>query len=240
MYGIESWAWYGVFAYASTFAVYNGQRLLKAQDSSPTKWLQWVNRNKYAIGGFVLGHGILGIYTLLFHLTIRLEVIAILVPLGIVSALYVIKIGKQNLRLVPYLKIHLIAVSWAGILVIIPLLNEHVKADLLLLGIAHFLYVFAVAIPFDIRDLNYDLPSQKTVPQVLGIARAKQLGILSLVVFIGIMISLNNLLITTPLFYLAMASQMMLIGFTNEKRGEMYFAGLIDGAIALLGIAYLV
>jgi len=40
------------------------------------------------------------------------------------------------------------------------------------------------------------------------------------------------------LFYIAIITQLVLLIGMNEKRNDMYCAGLIDGAIAILGLSY--
>ncbi|MGB0915022.1 MAG: hypothetical protein ACPGVI_03075, partial [Crocinitomicaceae bacterium] len=44
--GIDEWLKYGLFAFFSTMAVYNGQRLFKSEQPNQTPWLKWVKRNQ--------------------------------------------------------------------------------------------------------------------------------------------------------------------------------------------------
>ena len=154
------------------------------------------------------------------------------------SVFYVIRIGNRNAREVPYLKIHLIAFTWVFVIVLFPLLNENSDANALWIFIAHYFYVVGVTIPFDIRDLKYGDPSHKTIPQVLGVFFAKLNGIVLLLLFSGIMMWHESALISNSIFHLAVGIQILLIAFMNEKRSDFYCAGLIDGAIVLLGVSY--
>jgi hypothetical protein len=43
---------------------------------------------------------------------------------------------------------------------------------------------------------------------------------------------------TNSVFYFAILAQMILVIFMNERRSDLYCAGLIDGSIALLGASY--
>ena len=49
--------------------------------------------------------------------------------------------------------------------------------------ICRFLFVFAICIPFDIRDLKYDESNLKTLPIIFGASKARLIGLLSLLVF---------------------------------------------------------
>ena len=137
------------------------------------------------------------------------------------------------------LKIHLIAFSWVTVLILFPALNEGIFNDALVwMAIAHYFYVIAVTIPFDIRDLKFDRESQMTIPQVVGQGWAKVSSIVLLVVFSGLMIWKMPNLLVNPMFYGAVLVQLLLTVFMNETRGDIYCAGAIDGSIALLGISY--
>ena len=48
-----------------------------------------------------------------------------------------------------------------------------------------FLFVVAITLPFDIRDVDFDDATLKTIPQVLGVIYAKRFGILCLMLFVG-------------------------------------------------------
>lgn len=119
------------------------------------------------------------------------------------------------------------------------MLNEGVTDQVFEYGIAHYAYVLAVTIPFDIRDLKYDSKSQKTIPQVMGVNASKVLSIALLFACMSLLFALVPALKENYLFYLAVGIQMLLVGFMSESRSDLYCAGYIDGSIALLGLSYL-
>ena len=121
---------------------------------------------------------------------------------------------------------------------VFPLLNESIDANILHYAIAHYVYVIAITIPFDIRDLKYDSPEQKTIPQILGVAGSKFTACLLLLIFTGMMVALRTELQFSPLFYLGVLAQLILILLMNEKRSDLYCAGWIDGSISLIGASY--
>lgn len=158
---------------------------------------------------------------------------------GVVSFFYVFRIKGKNLREVPYMKIHFISFTWAAVLILFPMLNEKGwSEDVIWQSIAHYFFVLALTIPFDIRDVKYDAAFQKTIPQVLGVAWAKVISIVFLVTFMAIMLLVNEAVLFNFGFYFAGFIQLLLILYTNEVRGDLYCAGAIDGSIGLVGLSY--
>lgn len=164
--------------------------------------------------------------------------VTIIAVSALVSLLYVKRIKGRNLREIPYIKIHLIALTWVVVLIAFPMLNEGETDQLVWISVAHYLYVLAVTIPFDIRDLKYDNPSQKTIPQVIGVEASRILSLFLLVVFSVMMLYIDPRLWANAMFYTAVLIQMLLVLLMNEDRPDTYCAGYIDGAIAILGLSY--
>ena len=235
---IENWNWYGLLTFFSTLAVYNGQRLFKAKSKFKTPWLSWVNNNQKLIGfGTFLSLCSAG-YIFLEIWNFNWVSFMLLSISGIVSILYVVKIKGRNMRELPYLKIHLIALTWIAVIIAFPILNEGLQTEIATVLFAHYCYVLAVTIPFDIRDLKFDDKEHNTIPQMVGIKASKTLSLVSLTLFTLLMVSVENKLKTNGLFYGGVLVQMILVIFMNEKRSDIYCAGLIDGAIALVGLSY--
>lgn len=236
--GIENWLFYGLFAMFSTLVAYNGQRLMKAKDAVKTPWLNWVKKHATVLFLLTLIAALAAGICLIEIIQFKYDAILLLIFASVSSVLYVIRIGTKNAREVPYLKIHLIAFTWVFVLILFPILNENLEAKTFWLFVAHYFYIVAVTIPFDIRDLKYDPPAHKTIPQVLGVFFAKMNGVVLLILFFAIMCWLEPELLSNWFFHLAVGSQMLLILFITEKRSDFYCAGLIDAAICLLGISY--
>lgn len=203
-----------------------------------TPWLSWVDRNQTIIFlGVILSFSMtamifLRIQKITFNLGLLLAVSSI------ISFFYVIRIRGKNMRELPFIKIHLIAFTWVVILILFPILNENIETTVVDFSIAHYAYVLAVTIPFDIRDLKYDSPKQKTIPQFFGVFGAKVIGVVLLLFFDGYMVSVLNELMYSPLFHGAVLVQVILIIYMSENKREYYCAGLIDGSIMLLGMSY--
>lgn len=236
--GIENWLLYGLFALFSTLAVYNGQRLFKAEKTKHTPWLLWVKKHEKVLLLFVVTCSLVSIILLFLLQHFNLKALLVLGLTGLISVFYVIKLGKRNLREIPIIKIHLISITWIVILFFFPIINENIKGVSFGYIFSHYFYVLAVTIPFDIRDLKYDLPTQKTIPQVLGVQMSKFISILLLIVFVLIVTTTQPMLKFNYFFFFSVFIQMLLVFFMNEKRSDLYCAGAIDGAIALLGVSY--
>lgn len=238
--GIDNWINYGLFAFFSTLAVYNGQRLFKSEQRIQSPWLSWVKKHRNPLTIIVVLSSVASLLTLFSVLNFNWFTILILIVSGVVSGLYVIRIKGKNMREIPYLKIHLIAFAWTMIIIVFPIINEGIDASAIYVGFAHYLFFLGVTIPFDIRDLKYDKSDHKTIPQVSGIPAAKGIGVLAIVAFSVLMALLIPSLQQSILFYIAVISQLVLLLGMNEKRSDVYCAGLIDGAIAILGISYFI
>lgn len=166
------------------------------------------------------------------------KTIFLLVCSSLISTFYIVRFAGVNLRELPYIKIHMIALSWAGMLILFPMINESISEHVVVYTIAHYLYVVGVTIPFDIRDLKYDKAMQRTIPQVLGVNWARILSAFLILSFSLLMLYTAPSLWYSPLFYLAIAIQLALAIGMNENQSDVYCAGGIDGAIALLGLSY--
>lgn len=236
--GIGQWLYYGLFAFFSTLVAYNGQRLFKAKESKKTPWLDWVSKHSRSLWATTLFSAFAAGFCLIQIIQLKYDALLLLIFASVSSVLYVIRIGNKNAREVPYLKIHLIAFTWVFVLVLFPILNENIEAHVLWMFVAHYFYVVAVTIPFDIRDLKYDNPSHKTIPQVIGVFFAKMNGIILLMLFSGIMLWQEPALTSNWMFHFAVIVQIFLVANMNEKRSDFYCAGLIDGAIMILGLSY--
>lgn len=235
---------FGGFAFFGTLAVYNGQRLFKVSDVK-TPWLTWVQDRSSAIRMLTIIASVLSLVISLIVVYNRdfVRIAIWMSPAVLISFLYIFRLKGKNLRDVPNLKIHLIAFSWVFILILFPfLVRFYVTMDFIrpfiALIIGHYFYVIAVTIPFDIRDLKYDKDNQKTIPQRLGVNGSKLIAIGLLLVSAIFLTGLTPIRIDNYWFYGAILVQIILVLGMNTERSDLYCAGWIDGAIALLGLAY--
>ncbi|WP_303318185.1 hypothetical protein Q4Q34_11245 [Flavivirga abyssicola] len=92
---------------------------------------------------------------------------------------------QHNLRSIGGLKIYLIALIWAGVTVLLPLINNNyvISIDVVLTTIQRYLFIIVLMFPFEIRDLRYDSLKLSTIPQKIGIKPTKIIGSVLLLLF---------------------------------------------------------
>ena len=139
------------------------------------------------------------------------------------SLFYVVPISKKNdspiaLRSISFLKLFLIAFSWAGVTVLVPFINYNIElhSKEIIIFIQRFLFLLAITIPFDIRDMDFDNVNLKTLPQYIGIQKSKVVGLFLLMLFLGLEIfknpiernfRINFIVALISLFFLMKATQ---------------------------------
>ena len=120
-----------------------------------------------------------------FGWLLPLKTLAYFAPFGVFTILYIIPfLGgfQKNLRGISYLKIFVVAGVWAGVTTSIPLLANGYEfdSDLILFFIQRLLFVLALILPFEIRDMQLDLEDVRTLPQKIGIEQTKKIGLVLL------------------------------------------------------------
>lgn len=146
---------------------------------------------------------------------------------------------KRNLRTFSGVKIFVVALVWAGVTVFIPWSNtsEALTLDIWLTFFQRFLVVIVCTLPFEIRDLRFDAASLKTIPQQLGIRKAKIVGAILLVVAVFLEgfkheLSLNHAL---SLWFACLLILLFLLYATKHQ--HRYFASFWVEAIPLIWLA---
>lgn len=138
---------------------------------------------------------------LFFGSQLDLKTILLFIPFGLLTLLYAVPfLGgfAKNLRNIPSIKIIIIGLVWAGVTVLIPLIDEKVSINsrVLLIFLQRFLFVIVLTLPFDIRDFRFDKKHLQTIPQLIGVERAKRLGF----ILLGVTIVLEFLITPSPDF----------------------------------------
>ena len=124
---------------------------------------------------------------------VSLEILLYSALFGALTLLYALPVfsRRRNLRNIPGIKIFIIALVWAGVTVVLPLTGAKnvIFRDLLVELIQRFLLVLVWILPFEIRDLKYDLEELGTIPQRIGVTPTKIFGLilLSIVVLLELL-----------------------------------------------------
>ena len=175
------------------------------------------------------------IFLIIFTLKLKTVAIFLLIPFALATFFYVVPFTpkNKNLRDISRLKLFLIAISWGGITVLFPIINNDylLTKDVWFVFFQRFIFLFSITIPFDIRDLKHDTPEIKTLPQTIGIKKSKLLGSVLLLIFflsdfIRFSIFENSVTITSLLTILSF----VLLNIANENRSKYYTSFWIEAA----------
>lgn len=233
------------FTFFSTLASYNFMRLYQLLDSKgePKAPLhRWVDQHRWLIAALVF----IGLTGALFQF-FRFKPLTqwFIIPLGALSFLYAVRLpgmGGRRLREVPGFKIFLIAALWAMVTVTLPAIESGAFGTMegAVLTLERFLFIFAITLPFDIRDLPFDGPNMFTLPQRYGINGAKGIGLFALLAMDLIIVlewglgfySLAEMLCLIAVAELAAVA----LFFSNPERPEPYFSVGVEG-LSLLWLA---
>jgi 4-hydroxybenzoate polyprenyltransferase len=178
----------------------------------------------------------------------KITVLMTLFPLGIITFLYSFPIYKKGIQLfrlreVPLAKIFIISFVWSSTSILLPIVQAGLKISplmILLLTAERFLFVFAITVPFDIRDIESDIKAGlKTLPIIVGEKRAIKFANLSLVLF-GIL-SNTHYLISGQLFILlafdvSLIVTWIILNYNPLKKHPHYHYGFLDGMMTLQGL----
>ncbi|WP_214072138.1 UbiA family prenyltransferase [Mucilaginibacter sp. dw_454] len=172
----------------------------------------------------------------------------LLIFLGLISVAYslpLFTLGDQKfgLRNIPGLKQFLITLVWTMSIVLLPILEAQdmhltniTMRDTTLLLAKRFLFIGALTIPFDIRDLFEDRESGlKTVPVVVGEKRAYLFCQFLLAGYVILLFLYRNSGFNANFF--ALTSTALLAGWlifkSKWKRNEYYYFFYLDGVLIL-------
>jgi 4-hydroxybenzoate polyprenyltransferase len=141
---------------------------------------------------------------------------------------------KLRLRDFNGIKIFLVASVWAYVTVLLPALQYPVaQSTIIWMFIERFIFVFAITLPFDIRDLKVDEFNQvKTIPSVLGINRTLLLAMGLLDIFWIICYFSYDLNVFWAMLATALFTA-LLIYQSPKQQHDYYFTGFLDGTMIL-------
>jgi 4-hydroxybenzoate polyprenyltransferase len=178
---------------------------------------------------------------------VSISIVLLMVPLGLISIGYALPLFRRKthafrLREVPMLKIFIISLVWAVTTVIIPLLDQKLpilNMEVFLIWLRRMLYIFAITVPFDIRDQAEDARNKlKTLPGAFGVKGAKIIAATALVFFMVLLFikpceqqhfsMVNGFEI--PLMVSAFIAAVFIYK-TNDSRNKYYYLFLLDGTM---------
>lgn len=144
---------------------------------------------------------------------------------------------KSNFRNWSGVKIYLVALSWAIVTVIMPILNSGIAIDytIWMYALQRFLLVFVLMLVFEIVDLAKDDLSLQTIPQQIGITKTKWLGYGLLLMYLILEFFRNN--INFQLLFLLLLVVLSLY-FAKPQRSKYYTSFWVEMVPVLWWVIY--
>jgi len=246
------WHPYLFIIFFATLFEYNLHRLITVvtnKEALNSEKHQWVRENLKKFY-FLVFISVAGFITVAFMA--KKEVLITFTPIAALTLLYSVPISGNRkhlfrLREIPYLKIFLIAFVWSSSTILLPVIqsDDTFSCSQVTIFLAErFLFVFAIAIPFDIRDLEVDKQEGlNTIPMLMTEKKALLLSYFALLGFFLISffhyLKLNNWFIIWALGISA-ATTFLFLRARNIRKLSWYHYGVLDGTMLLQGLLVLV
>jgi 4-hydroxybenzoate polyprenyltransferase len=144
-------------------------------------------------------------------------------------------IAGKRLRDFSFLKIFMLSIIWALVTVLLPFdyFGNDYDSRLGLLLVERAIFVFAIAIAFDIRDMEFDKTLEvKTIPIALGKFSSFLLAGMLLIIW-AIIVHFIYLPLTAILLNLIALLSIGLIYGAQKERPVCYYQFLLDGTLLL-------
>jgi hypothetical protein len=232
--------WLVLFA---TIFVYNAHNLLKSD--RPVEFMgprqRWVQLNRNFLVGL---SGASALIIMLLLLNNGTRQLLLLLHLGLLAIAYTLPLvpwrgSWRALREVPLIKAFLVAYVWAAATVLLPLppfsmdtLGHEAKQLLL----ERFLFLFSLALLFDIRDEELDRNQQTlTFPNLLGTKLTRGLSLLVLLVFCVLAVMWHSGREMVALVASAVVSGVVVV-FSKPDNEDAFFLGWADGMMLLQAV----
>jgi 4-hydroxybenzoate polyprenyltransferase len=244
---------YPMFLICGTWLFYQGHRYIS---SKIQKWKGYPNFSSAPNRlSFYLS---IPVAILLIGCAIEIGLINLLplIPAYIVAALYLIPAfsNRQRLRDLGIFKIFYITFVWTWVTAFWPtylfvLEGSMEWLNLLAFNLERGMFIFALTIPFDIRDLALDGKEKLvTIPGTLGIIQAKKISIIALILHIFLLGWLLHIfqypyIMIAILATFSILPAYLILSSTKDSK-DSHFSGWIDGtilieAVLLIAISYI-
>ena len=242
---------YLLLLFFATIFDYNLHRLItvlinkEALNSVKHKWV----KQNLLLFYLLVAFSVLGFCWTVFYADIK--VLIALAPLAGITLFYSLPIFKNKktifrLREIPCLKIFLISFVWSASTIFLPIIQSSAvfnKEQVVFIFIERFLFVFAITIPFDIRDMRADAKEKlTTIPILIGKKNALILSNFVLVLFTLLCVAHyrhTHFVLIIVAFVLSAISTFYFINSKKMQVKHFYHYGILDGTLLLQGLLVL-
>ncbi|MES2382842.1 MAG: UbiA family prenyltransferase [Bacteroidota bacterium] len=245
------WHPYLFLIFFATLFEYNLHRLITVitnKEALQDPKHKWVNNNLPAFY-FIVAVSVIGF--VIAVLLAKNTVLITLIPIALITLFYSTPLtnkskGLFRLRQIPFLKIFLIAFVWSTITILLPVIHSGISilhTHVLSMLVERFLFVFAITLPFDVRDIDADKQEGlQTIPLHIGENNAMRLANFSLGLCFGI--CLVHYIYTQqwfiiPAICISVISTFIFLKNKYLKTLPLYHYGILDGTMLLQGLLVL-
>lgn len=241
----------------ATFFTYNFQRIVRFEQQPTSTYLlnsrlEWMYNNRNYLKSATIASTV---FMLNAIFSLHFSGVLVLFLVGFIAIFYVIKFIPYkkkwlSLREIPYLKLFLIALVWSGVTVGLPFLNQKnlpvFSTNFYLILMQQFLFILAITIPFDSRDIEFDTTQNiKTLPILFGKKKAVLLSVLLLLVCIALSVFKWQNSPNEPHYVfwyesIAFLITTIIIIPTKNVQHELYYALFIEGTMLLLAFSVII
>lgn len=175
-------------------------------------------------------------------------VLLTLLPIGIITLFYSLPIFKTKkiifrLREIPFLKIFMISFVWSASTILLPILqsgNSYDRWHIITMLVERFMFVFAITIPFDIRDMKADEKAGlQTIPLIIGEKKAILVANVYILLFLILCLFHyynTNLAFILPALIISAITTFLFINSEKLKTAKLYHYFILDGTMLLQGL----
>jgi 4-hydroxybenzoate polyprenyltransferase len=173
------------------------------------------------------------------------EVLLALLPIAFMTLFYTLPIYRVKQRLlrlreIPGLKIFLISFVWAAVTVLLPVIQSDQDFDLTHIATMiaeRFFFVFAITVPFDIRDMAVDKwAGLKTIPVIYGVEKSIRYASASVLFFMVIaFFHYSSMGLYDQVLACSVSGVITLISIRSPRLQALpfYHYGILDGAMII-------
>ena len=219
--------------FCCTLVIYNLDRLVEPNPGE-SEHEQWVERHLKFLWVLTACSAIAAVYlsTRLSHVALISLPIAGVVAIGYCLPVLPYRGRWYRLKAVPGAKLLLIALVWTYATAGLPMLESGItlNSSNAMILLTRFFFIAAVALPFDLPDMQRDQRSGiKTIPTLLGIRATRSVAW-------GLVIASAFTAILTPwpaasALLISCACTAGLISMLSPQRGVFYFMVALDGML---------
>lgn len=230
-----------LFVFFSTVFTYSFLKFRKGESDTLTNHQQWADAHPQLQRNITL---VALIGTAVFFLQLGFTQKLYALGLAAFTALYALvelpfRGKKVRLRNIGLLKTAFVAIVWSVTTVIIPLSEIDLQDNaLLFLLLRRFLFVLALTICFEIKDMEADNRAAiKTLPMYLGVSGTKLLAQLLLLVLMGVNF-IQYAIFDIPLYDMASVNLSRLVSIIaiqpiHEETSAYWYYVVLDGMMLL-------